>query len=192
MIEQELEEEELVKTECICGSCGEHLNYTEEIFLVKVVQSQVVLENSSPKIQYYDVLDDDGEPCFEPYMFDFACWEETDEDVSKLVEDHPPVLHEAGIIQCDYCGSDILAWEHVVLVSFGELACSRRSPRGTASPEFDDCDGDKHMCITCASEMNTHIIELWDENFNDFLKSLACAEGLYARCWRLGSCACRR
>lgn len=177
---------DLNPTEHNCASCGEALSYTEEVFLLSVVQAQLI----DGRIEYYDVLDDSGDFAYIPYFFEFVCWESIEEDLKDRAKDVPPIVDNQSLLECAACESDIRAWETLGLVSFGELHSSRRTPDGP-STIFTEMGDKRHVCISCLYTIND-VGQFWENGMSEGYPGYkACEEGIHARCWRMETCSCR-
>lgn len=173
-------------TEHSCASCGEAISYTEEVFLLSVVQAQLI----NGRVEYYDLLDDEGDFAYTPYFFEFSCWESIEEDLRDRAKDVPPIMDELSLTECAACESDIRPWETMGLISFGELHSSQRTPAGPTTV-FADMGDKHHICIACLYVLND-VGQFWVNSMNQGYPGYrTCEEGIHARCWRMSTCSCR-
>jgi hypothetical protein len=169
----------------VCADCGENIRYTEEAWLVQVVQLQKV----GDQLQYTPVIDE-TDPArdflFSPYFFCFNCWENSYEDLKDELEDQPPNEDPHSIAECTCCGSSIRAGEYTGLFMVGEFHLSRRSPNGVSGGTFQPNAAPEALCFYCLYILNDNFIEMWDEvsQFGE------CADCIFVRCWRGASCSC--
>ena len=110
-------EDELLPSGCTCCLCTNDIKLTDEVFLVRIVHPFII----ETKLEYFDIVDDQGRYKYSPVFFDFECWEEESEEVQTIQEDVPPIEAMDGIILCDICESDICQGEAMGLVQFGEI-----------------------------------------------------------------------
>lgn len=177
---------DLNPTEHFCAGCGEPLAFAEEVFLLKIVQAQLI----EGRIEYYDVLNDTGDFMWDPYFFEFFCWEGVQEDLTNHFDDVPPVSDpHNSLLECDTCSNDINPWEIFGLVAFGELHCAKRTPNNKPTTIFEDMHDYKHICISCLFILN-EVNSCWQQTLIPLPDYDACEEGIYSKCWR-GHCPCR-
>jgi hypothetical protein len=190
--EDEDDDEDVDTDECtgvLCAHCGAELMLAEEIFLLRVVQA----EQTTNGVQHVDLLNDAGDYMYAPAFYCFDCGEEVLEDLRELQEDAPPVVDDAGVIECDACRSDVLLNETVAILQFGELHWSERAPNGEPTTKFVDMQNDYHICIGCLKHMEDGRDEpLWDVPLEPKPGLQVCLDGLYERCWRHGNCDCHK
>lgn len=165
-----------------CARCTKDLVYTEDIYLVELVQPS---GGTSRLPECVAVRRDDGDYLCEPRLFHTACWEQMVETAREDAEDMPPVVDRQSTFRCVACESGIRSWEEAAAVSFGELHVSRRAPHHTHGPEFVRNGAPELVCLHC----------LWlvGEQWGHLWRALeeACAECLHARCERQSRCLCR-
>jgi hypothetical protein len=177
---------DLNPTEHGCAACGDPISFTEEVFLLKVVQAQLI---DGCSIEYHDVFNDTGSFAYEPYFFEFMCWETIEEELNEHFEDFPPIADPGGLLECATCASDIPPWEIFGLITFGELHCAKRTPNGSPTTIFADMQGYKHICISCLHLLN-EVNSFWTNPLQPIPGLDTCEEGIYSRCWRSGNCPC--
>lgn len=166
------------KSEHTCDKCGSSIQYTDEIYMLQVVQPYI----QSGQLLFAPVQAEDGDFLYEPCFLEFMCWEEVEEDMREKMEDHPPILDDFAILDCAICESGIRQWEYSGLAVYGELHCSKRSPDGNPTSIFDSQDPSPVVfCIACLKKIDESI-ELWD----DVDQNGECSEGTFIRCWRYG------
>jgi hypothetical protein len=174
-------------TEHPCAYCGDEIGFTDEVYLLKIVQAQLI----NGRIEYYDVLDNEGSFAYEPYFFEFQCWEALVEELTELKHDEPPITDTQALLDCDACESDIRPWEIFGLAAFGELHTSQKTPDGRPTTVFEDLNSYQHLCISCLYCMNT------DNQYYPIIHGglpdeQHCENGIHSRCWRWpGMCSCR-
>lgn len=189
VVEEDDDDEELFEpTGCFCAQCENELEMVEEVFLLRLVQSQVI----QGALHHNDILAPDNNYKYAPAFFCFDCWEELVEEIRGHQDDSPPVVDQAGIILCDICESDVLPGELVGLAQFGEIHWSDRAPNGLHSPVFVDMNDEKHICVGCLQLMQEERNDLiWPDELEPVPGFDVCEDGLFARCWRHGNCPCR-
>jgi len=181
------DEEELATSGCTCAVCLNDIKLTEEVFLLRVVHPFIV----DNQLQYFDIIDDNGQYKHPPAFFDFGCWEEEEEEIHVVQEDVPPIPDPDGIILCDVCGSDICQGEAMGLVQFGEIRLSERSPNNMLTSSFMGMSDPQHLCIACLVHLEDNQREpLWEGEIDPIPNHNVCIEGIHERCWRSGNCAC--
>ena len=181
------EGEELAPSGCSCAVCMNDIKLTDEVFLLRVVHPFIV----NNQLQYYDIIENNGQYKYPPIFFDFGCWEEEEEEVHGIQEDVPPVPDPSGVILCDICESDICQGEAMGLVQFGEIRLSERSPNNTMTSSFVGMSDPKHICIACLVYLEDNQSEpLWTDDIDPVPDHDVCIEGIHERCWRNGNCAC--
>jgi hypothetical protein len=169
-------------TERACARCEKGLLYTEDLYLVELVQPHAGTARAPDCLA---VRQDDGDYLCEPRLFHVACWEEMLESLREELEDTPPCADRESAFRCMVCESGIRAWEEVASVSFGELHVSKRAPHHTHEPAFARGGSPDLLCLHCAWLVGEHWCHLW-KAIED-----ACAECLHRRCDRQPRCVCR-
>ena len=170
-----------------CAKCLSDLLYTEDIFLVRVVTT--TMENKA--LQYYDIIDTDGNARYSPGFFCYGCWDELLEELKELYEDVPPVKDAAGFMSCDICDCDIREGETIGLLQLGEIHLSARCPNGKLTPKFVPTGQDQHVCVGCLYHLDAQAeSSLWPEDIEVLPDVFVCQEGIFDRCWRTGNCTC--
>lgn len=181
-VEEEEEEEEglWVESGHTCSACNENIHLTEEIYMLKVVVPSI-----TDKIQYSDIVAEDGDFLYEPLFFCYNCWEELIETIKEWVEDSPPVDDAHSIFNCSICNSGIRQGEVMSVSAFGEMHITRRSPDGiTGTRTFEICDDDPtKVCIHCLRMIDEDSVDLWNGGVSQLNE---CREGTAVRCWRYG------
>jgi hypothetical protein len=181
------EEDELLPSGCTCCLCTNDIKLTDEVFLVRIVHPFIIEE----KLEYFDIVDSQGQYKYAPVFFDFECWEEESEEVQTIQEDTPPIEALEGIILCDICESDICQGEAMGLVQFGEIRLTGRQPNNSISSSFVGMADPTHLCIACITHLedNQHV-PFWSNSIEPAPDLDVCTEGVFERCWRGGTCAC--
>jgi hypothetical protein len=172
-------------TDQVCADCGEAVRFTEEVWLLQVVELHVV----GGHLQYTQIIDEtdaDRDFLFAPYFFDFHCWESLYDDLKEECEDHPPVEDSLSVAECTCCGSSVREGEYTGLFTVGEFHLSRRSPNGMTSGTFVPNGAPEVLCFYCLYVLNDNFMEMWDE-LSQFGE---CADCIFCRCWRGDSCPC--
>lgn len=167
----------------VCALCDERINMLDEALCL-----EVVLPAKPADVEYYILEDNEGNYAYEPYFFHLTCWvEEVEGQLNDSIEDDAPVLDSSGIVECEGCTSDILAWETCGTVTVGEFKYLEQSQDGAYEPRFVPYPGIKSrpFCVACLSRINTEILEMWPEGVTHLG---ACEDGVACRCWRYGSC----
>ena len=101
-----------------CPCCQERILYTDEVFLLEVVEAA----QDNGELQVQALLCDDGDYQFMPFVLHFSCWEEVLECIREEREDEPPVEHPEGILVCSCCESTIGPFEPFVAATCGRAA----------------------------------------------------------------------
>lgn len=169
----------------LCSDCGKELEYTEEVFLVQIIQPQ----RFDGKVFYHNVIDESdpqGDFMFDPWYFCFSCGENLLEGLKEDATDEPPVEDDASSHDCVCCGSGIRDWELAGTITVGELHISSRAPNGIRGPHFHSNGKPDLYCLYCMVIINTFHIELWSE----LSESGECADCIQVRCWRYDECEC--
>ena len=168
-----------------CTSCGDELEFTDEVFMFHIVH---VLPTQR-KLHVVDVLEADGGFRYIPVFWCFDCWEEAQEEVKDQQEDTPPIEADGSVAECDICGSDILVGEAFATAAFGELHLSDRAPSREYAAHFVSMKSDTHICIGCLHHMEENRdTPIWKTGVEPIPGHPACLDGLFERCWRTGSC----
>lgn len=164
--EEEVDEQDekfWYKSERECDGCSETLTYTDEIFVLEVVEAAV--ENST---LFLDVLhDEEGGDLFPPYLMHLECWEEALEVIKEVVEDQPPMECEEAILKCTQCESMIGQFEPFISAQFGEIHVSSRSPSGRNTGTVQRLGTRSPVCLLCIR----HVIEDHFEEWEDLLET---------------------
>lgn len=169
----------------ICSDCEADITYTEETFLIEIVQPQVV----GPTVFCYPVKDEhdpEGDFLYEPHYYCFKCWENHYDELRKEVADSPPVNDPQSDIECVCCASGIRSWEQAGMLTLGEFHLSKRAPNGVRGPRFEPVSKPEILCLYCLSIFNDNYIIMWD----DLSQDGECCDCILARCWRHGPCGC--
>lgn len=186
-MDEEEDSSKLMSAGCGCAICSNDIKLTDEIFLVRIVHPFLI----EGKLEYYDIIDNDGRYKYPPVFFDFECWEDEEENIQTIQEDVPPVADPSGFILCDICESDICQGEAMGLVQFGEIRLSERSPNNQLSSSFMGMSNPQHICIACIAHLEDNQQDrIWDNEIEPVPDHEVCVEGLFERCWREGNCAC--
>jgi hypothetical protein len=190
--EEEEEEPELpndwTRTEERCVSCNDHLHFTEEAVLLKVMYPSIEAGEEALKDFVVDEGENVGDYYYTPLFFEFACWEELAESLRLMVEDAPPVRHRTELLRCDFCDCSICEDEIMGTAYVGEFHVSNRLPNGEVTTKFDTSANPYHVCIGCLVLLNDQELELWDDELN---QGGECQECTHIRCWRYeATCSC--
>lgn len=167
--EEETEEDEGVpntwfQSGHICTCCGDKLAYTDEVFLLEVVEAA----QDHGQILCEPITTDEGDYEFEPLMVHLECWEEAIEQIRELREDEPPVESMDGILVCAQCQSSIVSFEPFVSATFGEIHVSQRKPNGEYADKMEKL---APMCPTCMPCM-VRVIEDYFDDWEGLLEML--------------------
>lgn len=178
----------MTETEHVCGSCGQHLQLVEPVYLLEIVLP--IRNNDDGTVDTKPVLDNKGDYAYDPFFFHKHCWANLWDDFESLIEDFPAMdAPQAGkhVGECDACSSDILHMETSGLLTAGELHKSQKDPDGQGTIHFQPYAGSipDIICIACLHYMNEEQLEMWPS----ITLAGICERGLYARCWREGTCA---
>lgn len=178
--DEEEEEEDLLDdqpTAAYCPKCGDEIRLTEEVFHVSFVRAY-----QAPGGVELSALRPDGQPVGMPFVFCFECWETQKEELQENCEDELPIedVHDAGLLACDVCKSDICEGETFALEVFGEIHWSKRSPSGSPTMMFQSMGDASHLCIECITQIEE------EDNLEvcDFDNNETCVVGRHLRCWR--------
>lgn len=172
-------------TAFFCTTCGEPIEYKEEVFAITVVLAQMTERG----MQYLPVLFEDGDFLYEPHILHAHCSEESREELFELVRDTPPVEDPYAVINCTTCQSGVRTGEVVALATYGEIRISQRSPNGmNGGSTFESLDDDPTvLCVCCINKLSKEVVdELWKDDVRQFHE---CSEGTEIRCWRSGCSA---
>lgn len=174
----------------ICADCESPIGYTEEMFLVQIMQAKKV----GGAVIFLPVIDEndvEGGFLFDPWLYCFTCWEEHWDNLKNEAHDHPPVadpIANLTAIECACCGSGIREWEYTGTFTLGELRRSTREPNNVPGPRFTPMNKPEVICLYCLRTFNDNYVEMWESisQFNE------CADCTHARCWRFQNpgCAC--
>lgn len=177
-----------MKTEQLCPHCGEEIVFTEEIAHLVVVQPHII----NQQLYLHPVMDDAGDFLYEPYFFNFMCWETIEEELEEEIEDVLPIEDVGSAFACKYCQSGIREGEHCGAIILGEIHISKRSPNGERAEDFVEMAEPDLVCLYCLLLVNEGILELWDAETGGVSQGGECGDCLQARCWRLpaGTCPC--
>jgi predicted nucleic acid-binding Zn ribbon protein len=181
------EEEDLpsyMQTEEICPSCGENIDFDEEIYLVQI--SSARYENGNLVIT--PVTSKDGDYDFDPYFMDIECWEDLVKECRDKANDFPPIVHPKGIIECGVCGSSVLPDEYFGSATIGELKLSERRPNDQSAVRFKANGVMDVICLSCLTYGNEEELELWEPEF--LTQFGECSDCIHTRCWRGDVCGC--
>lgn len=173
------------KTGHTCTDCEEAIVYTEEAFLIEVVQPQVI----GGQVFLHPIIDEndpDGDFLFQPYFFCFKDWEAHYEELREQTEDEPPVPDTLSVLECACCSSGIREWEYTGKFTLGEFHISRRSPNKVPEPKFQPNGKPDLLCLYCLSVINDNYIVMWD----DLSQFGECIDCVRTRCWRHSPCGC--
>lgn len=180
-----IDEAPIQPTGHICSDCGEHIGYTEEVWLIQVVQLQRHAGTTHAH-QIINEQDPDGDFLFDPYLFCFSCWEKLYDELKENFADEPPVLDDESMFECTCCGSGVREWEYTGIFTLGEFGLSKRAPNNVRGPSFDPSGEPELICLACLSMLNSDQIEMWD----DISQLGECSGCTQERCWRTGICDC--
>ncbi len=169
-----------------CNDCEEPLRYTEEVFLIRIMQPQVV----GGKAVFHNIIDEndiEGTALFQSFFFCFECWEAHYHDLQGATSDEPPVRDELSALECVCCGSGIREWEYTGTFTLGEFHVSKRAPNHFRGTTFDPNGKPEALCLYCLTIINENYIAMWD----DLSQEGECSDCLLIRCWRHpGTCGC--
>jgi hypothetical protein len=181
-LDEDDDPEKWALTDEICASCGERLLFTDEIYLIQIVQTQVV----EGRVEIYPVQDEEGDFAYTPHFIHLECWEDVDESTREKVRDEPPIPCEGAAVECSICASGILPWEYLGVIALGELRVSDRHPNGKSAIRFVANGHPEALCIACLTHILIEEIELWD----GISQNGECEECALDRCWRTRACEC--
>ena len=182
LVEDDDDDASWARTQEVCADCGARIRFTDEIFLIQVVQAQTV----NGKVELYPLQDDEGEYRYSPHLVHIECWENVDEGIKETMQDEPPLLCEGAVLECSICASSILAWEHFGIIALGEMQLSPRRPSNESSVVFTENGHPEPICLACLVLINLQEIELWDT----VTQSGECENCTQERCWRTAGCSC--
>jgi hypothetical protein len=169
----------------VCADCGDDIRFTEEAWLLQVVQLQKV----GGQLQYAPVIDETDPSrdfLYSPYFFCFRCWESQYDELKEELDNQPPNEDPLSVAECTCCGSSVREGEYTGLFIIGEFHTSRRSPNGVPSGTFAPNAAPEVLCFYCLYILNDNFIEMWEEvsQFGE------CEDCIFCRCWRGASCSC--
>lgn len=163
-----------------CARCGDHIGFTDEVFLMTVVSATVDISG----LVYMPLASEDGDFLYEPRLFDLYCWEDVHENLQRAKEDVPPLLEPRSIIDCSVCESGIMQGESLALIAFGEIHCSNRCPNRKTTNTFASYDKEPlHICLSCLRYLHDNECSMWE---GEVQQDDECVDGTYSRCWRYG------
>jgi hypothetical protein len=174
-----IQDEVPVPTGHVCADCEESLAYADEVFLLQIVQPQIL----GGALFFHHVIDEDdpeGDFLYQPFYYCFTCWEDYYESLRKDAADSPPITDPQAVVECTCCSSSICAWEYAGSVTVGELNVSRRQPNNQLGPKFVPLGKPDILCLYCLSVLNDTHITMWD----DLSQYGECSECIFVRCWR--------
>lgn len=146
------------QTQHMCPCCQEYIIYTDEVFLVQVVESA----QDGGQIVTQPIVSDEGDFLYEPYILHFMCWEELLEQMREITQDQLPVECVNGILYCHCCKSTIAAFEPFVSSQFAEVHRSGRAPNGGVHADKMHVCGDMYpICLAC-------VVHVFEEHFPDW------------------------
>lgn len=147
-----------------CACCQEYLTYTDEIYLLEVVEAA----HHDGGIYVEPIVSETGDYAFDPLLLHIECWEEVKEQIRISREDEPPVECANGIFFCTSCESTIGAAEPFVSTTFGEIRISQRRPNGGSAEKVDKMGPSDPVCMACM----VRVIEDFLDNWEDLLEAL--------------------
>lgn len=165
-----------------CARCGDHIMYTDEVYLLSVVNAEFTPEGTA----YVPVQSDEGDFLYQPRFFQFECWEEVIELLREALEEYgvSPVEDMYSVLECSACGSGIRQEESLAIVTFGEVHCSSRSPNSNNAETFTSMDGEPAiLCLSCLRYISSTICSMWE---GEVQEDDECEQGTFWRCWRTG------
>lgn len=171
-----------------CIVCDDHLNYTEEIVKLEVQVPSVIGGQLIREPFLCDSGAFVGDFYYDPLFFEFDCWESVAESLREMVEDAPPVRSKDELFACDFCECSICENEIYGAAYVGELHVSPRMPNGEVASTFVTIAKPYTLCLGCLILLNTHEVDLWDDDLN---QTGECQECSHIRCWRYDAgCSC--
>jgi hypothetical protein len=182
--EEEEETPNYMATEEVCPSCGESIEFDQEVFLVQI--SVALHDGNSLVIK--PATSEDGDFDFEPYFVDVECWEDLVKELRDKANDFPPTVHPRGVIECGVCGSSILPEEFFGAATIGELKLSQRRPNDRSAVRFHANGPADAICLSCLTYGNEEELELWDPEI--LTQNGECSDCIHVRCWRGDACNC--
>lgn len=195
-VEDEEEEDEYQETPSTCASCDDVIDTGMEIFVMQLVNSYFDVNS---QIQLFVLMDEDGEPEIDPIFFDFTCFEDRADGLSKRVKTGliKTINEPHSVLHCDYCQSSIRIGEKFFAVELGELQLSDRAPDTFSFSNTENMVW--NMCLECSLHLLVHEagifspIEIFrDHNPENCLSQNGeCGHCTLAKCWRVGRCECR-
>lgn len=181
--------DKFTKLDLSCSSCSEDFHEDDEVVLVNIVTAQ---RHPNGQIHCFDVLDDEGDYCFEPHILHFECWEDICTEHAENIRDTPPIWDDDHIklIDCEFCRDGIRAYERFAFVLYGEMKRSNRISNGSTQPVFVPMDkaDTQNVCLGCLGRIADECLELWGE----VAQHNECHTCAHLRCWRpdLRQCQC--
>lgn len=178
---------ELQPTGHICADCGNSITYSEEVWLLQIVQPQ----RFSGRTFHHQVIDEEdlsGDFLFDPYFYCFSCWENMYKELQSEATDEPPIEDPGSAFECVCCGSGIREWEYAGIFTLGEFHVSTRAPNGVRGPHFVPNSQPDMLCLYCLVLLNEGHITMWE-----YLAQFGeCNDCIQLRCWRegIGHCTC--
>jgi len=171
-----------------CVACDDHLHFTEEIVLLKVMYPAIEGGNEVLKNFVVEDGENPGDFYYTPLFFEFECWEQTAESLREMVENAPPVRDKHELMRCDFCDCSICENEILGCAYIGELHVSNKLPNGEVTTKFVSIANPYHVCVGCLVLLNDQELDLWDEDIN---QTGECQECTHIRCWRYdATCSC--
>lgn len=152
------------ETERMCPCCQEYIVYTDEVFILEVIEAA----QDGGSILTQPLLDVDGDYEFEPYILHLMCWEEVLEQIREATQDQPPVECANGILLCSCCKSTIAAFEPFISARLAEIHVSRRCPSGNPTDTIETYGSLDPVCLACIVFVFEDHFEDWDDLFSDF------------------------
>lgn len=166
-----------------CASCSENIEFLEEVFFLQIAVPQI----SNGELLLYPLVDTEGGYAYEPFFFEFGCWENEYEEIREATEDLPPIVDHQSKLRCLCCGSGIRELEYVGALLVGELHASQRNPGGKSTPTFRPSGKPEVLCLYCIRVLDESVIDLWEGGISQMGECIDCT---LARCWRAGHCTC--
>ena len=142
-----------------CDTCGEHITYTEEVFLLQVCAARISPEG---RLEWAPILFEEDQ-AFEAYLLHFSCWEDALDDIQEATNDVPPRDAENPVMICTVCKSLIGTGEAFVAATFAELHVSRRSPSGQHTDSIAPMAAPDPICFECVAHVIDEYFPAWEE-----------------------------
>lgn len=177
-----IEDETSLLTTKECNNCSEVITFTEELFVLQIVQ----IHKTAGGLLLHPATADDGDYLYAPLFFQFNCWEDVQEGLLEEIEDVPSMDDAISTAHCVCCKSGIRDWEKCGALSLGELHRSKRAPQGSHGEEFVSAGEPSIICLYCLFLVQESEGGLWDE----ICENEECGDCLQLRCWRTAPCAC--